>query len=230
VVPLRSCLLLNKSPVLNGKSPKSHTLKKASGYPNGSPYGSAAAAADVAWIVKTRPKWYTDLLRSRFDANTGEITAESVYRTDCLTQGNNRKIKAVNAFTDHFKRPYQRKEVTLLFYTFTVANQANVTISDCIKHFKKRLERRNIKMHGFVWVLEVSDTLHVHYHALFAIDRIDFKGSRLPSFLILDKIWGARCQVEAVRSSVRRYLAKYFVKAKSRIVGKRQFGKSIPKK
>jgi hypothetical protein len=226
LVPLRSCLLLNKSPVLNGKS---DSLKA---------YASAAAAAaaagpdlpsPVAWLVKTRPKWYTDLLRSRFEPNTGEITAQSVYRTDCLTQGNNRKIKAVNAFTKHFNPLYQRKKVTLLFYTFTVANQANVNISDCVKHFKKRLHRRGIKLHGFVWVLEVSDSLHVHYHALFAIDRINFKGSRLPAYLKLDKIWGARCQVEAVRSSVRSYLSKYFVKAKNRIVGKRQFGKSIPK-
>ena len=186
-------------------------------------------AVSSHWIVKTKPKWYTDLLQTNFDRNTGEILAQSVYRTDCLTQGNNRKIKAVNRFCEHFKDPYKYKQVSLFFYTFTIANQAKVTIRDCFKAFQKRLKRRNINLHGYVWILEVSDDLHVHYHALVATDRINCRGSKLPDYLKLNDVWGANCQVQFIRKSVRYYLATYFTKNKNRIVGKRQFGLKLPK-
>lgn len=186
-------------------------------------------AANSQWIVKTKPKWYTDLLQTNFDRNTGEILAQSVYRTDCLTQGNNRKIKAVNRFCEHFKQPYAKRQVSLFFYTFTIANQAKLTIRDCFKAFQKRLKRRNINLHGYVWILEISDNLHVHYHALVATDRINCKGGKLPDYLKLNDLWGAACDVQFIRKSVRYYLATYFTKNKNRIVGKRQFGLKLPK-
>lgn len=198
-VPLRSCLLHHKG------------------------------AANSQWLIKTKPKWFTDLLQTDFDRNTGEITAQSVYRTDCLTQGNNRKIKAVNRFCEHFKQPYANRQVSLFFYTFTIANQAKVTIRDCFKAFQKRLKRRNIKLHGYVWILEISDNLHVHYHALVATDRINCKGGKLPDYLKLNEIWGANCNVQFIRKSVRYYLATYFTKNKNRIVGKRQYALKLTK-
>lgn len=188
------------------------------------------AAADY-WLIKTKPKWFTDLLQTNFDRNTGEILAQSVYRTDCLTAGNNRKIKAVNRFCGYFEPLYQKRQISLFFYTFTIANQAKVSIKDCFEAFKKRLKRRNIKLHGYTWILEVSDKLHVHYHALVATDRINCRGGSLPEFFKLDNIWGAKCQVQFIRKSVRYYLATYFTKNKNRIVGKRQFGcVGVPKK
>lgn len=183
------------------------------------------------WIVKTKAKWQTDLLQTDFDRNTGEILGQSVYRTDDLTSGNNRKIKAVNRFCDHFKEPYRKRQVSLFFITLTAANQSKLTVRDCFKAFKKRLKRRGIKLHGYVWILEISDNLHVHYHALVATDRINFKGQSLPDFLKLNDLWGARCQIECVRKSVRYYLATYFTKNKSRILGKRQYGiVGVPRK
>lgn len=199
-VPLRSCLLHHK------------------------------VAADSIWLIKTKPKWFTDLLQTNFSRDTGEILSQSVYRTDCLTAGNNRKIKAVNRFCDHFKEPYRKREVSMFFYTLTIANQAKVTIKECMDAFHKRLKRRNIKLHGYVWILEISDNLHVHYHALVATDRINCRGNSLPDFLKLDNVWGANCQVQFIRKSVRYYLATYFTKNKNRIVGKRQYGLKMPKK
>lgn len=198
-VPLRSCLLHHK------------------------------AAANSVWLVKTKPKWFTDLLQTNFDRNTGEILAQSVYRTDCLTAGNNRKIKAVNRFCDRFKEPYRKHQVSMFFYTFTIANQAKVTIKACMEAFQKRLKRRNIKLQGYIWILEISDDLHVHYHALVATDRINCKGGKLPEFLKLNDLWGANCQVQFIRKSVRYYLATYFTKNKNRIVGKRQYGLKMAK-
>lgn len=187
-------------------------------------------AADSCWLVRTKPKWFTDLLQTDFDRNTGEILAQSVYRTDDLTSGNNRKIKAVNRFCEHFKQPYAKRQVSLFFYTFTVANQAKVTIRSCFDAFTKRLKRRGIRLHGYIWILEISDNLHVHYHALVATDRVRCKGSKLPDYFKLDDVWGANCQVQFIRKSVRYYLAQYFTKNKNRIVGKRQYGLKLPKK
>lgn len=188
-------------------------------------------AVSDTWLIKTQPKWFTDLLRNDIDRNTGEITAQSVYRTDCLTQGNNRKIKAVNRFCEAFKALYAARKVSMWFYTFTAANQARVNIRDCFKAFKKRLKRRGIALRGYVWILEISDNLHVHYHALVVTDRINCKGGSLPDFMKLDDVWGARCQVQFVSKGkgVRYYLAHYFTKNKNRIVGRRQYGVSISK-
>jgi hypothetical protein len=187
--------------------------------------------ADVStWLIKTKPKWFTDLLQTNFDRNTGEILSQSVYRTDCLTQGNNRKIKAVNRFCKHFEPMYLKRQVSMFFYTFTIANQASVTIKQCFDAFQKRLKRRDIKLQGYVWILEVSDNLHVHYHALVATDRINCRGGPLPEYLKMDNVWGAKCQVQFIRKSVRYYLATYFTKNKNRIVGKRQYGLKMPKK
>jgi hypothetical protein len=189
----------------------------------------AAGNHQKAWEIKTKPKWWTNLLQTDFDTNTGEIYGQSVYRTDDLTAGNNRKIKAVNKFCNHFSEAYKMRKVSLLFYTFTVANQAKITIRECMDAFHKRLKRRNIKLHGYVWILEVSDNLHVHYHALIAIDRINCRGKKLPEYLKLNNVWGAICQVEFIKKSVRYYLATYFTKNKNRISGKRQYGLKLPK-
>lgn len=198
-VPLRTCLLHN-----NG-------------------------AVNSEWVVKTKPKWFTDLARTDVDVNTGEITGQSVYRTDDLTAGNNRKIKAVNRFTGYFNPLYKARKVSMLFYTFTVANQAKLDIRDLFKVLRKRLKRNNVNLNGYLWVLEVSDNLHVHYHAIVVTDRIKCKGSKLPSFFIMDDVWGARCQVQFIRKNVRYYLATYFTKNKNRIERKRLYGLKMPK-
>jgi hypothetical protein len=182
------------------------------------------------WFIKTKPKWLTNLLQTDFDANTGEILSQSVYSTDDLTAGNNRKIKAVNKFCERFKPLYSERKVSMLFYTLTLANQAKTNIRDCLKAFRKRLIRKGIKIHGYVWVLEISDTLHVHYHAMVVIDRINIKGQQMPEFLKLDDLWGANTQVQFVQKNIQAYLAKYFVKNKNRIIGKRQYGVMVADK
>lgn len=199
-LPLRSCLLHNK------------------------------ADAERLIYIKTKPKWITDLLQTNFSRDTGEILSQEVYRTDDLTQGNNRKIKAVNRFCSHFKPLYEKRKISLLFYTLTLANREDASIKKCFDAFSKRMKRQKIGLHGYVWISEVSDNLHWHYHAIIAIDRIKCKGGSLPEFLKMDNIWGARCQVEFIRKNVRYYLANYFTKNKNRINGKRQYGLKMPKK
>jgi hypothetical protein len=204
-VPLRTCLLHHKS----DKNP--------------------------LWIAKTQPKWFTNLLEYQLDLNTGEMNEVGVYQTDCLTSANNRKIKAVNRFVQRFSDLYWSKKVTMWFYTLTTANQSKLTISQCMNTLKKRLTRNGVEMLGYLWVLEVSDDLHVHYHALVVTNRMNFRGKQLPDFLKVDDVWGCICQVEAVKISVKYYLSKYFIKNKVRIQSdsdgkrKRQYGCRLPK-
>lgn len=186
--------------------------------------------AALEWHIKTKPKWLTNLLKTEYNTNTGEILSQSVYATDDLTAGNYRKIKAVNKFCERFKPLYAKREVSMLFYTLTLANQAKTNIRDCLKAFRKRLKRHDVNLHGYVWVLEISDSLHVHYHAMVVIDRINIRGLDMPSYLKLDDLWGANTQVQFVKKNIQSYLSKYFVKNKNRIIGKRQYGVMVADK
>jgi hypothetical protein len=181
------------------------------------------------WVIKTLPKWNVDLLESHLDRDTGEIVSQGVYTTNDLKSGNYRKIRAVNRFCDAYQELYKRRKVSIFFYTLTIANQAKTNIRTLFDSFKARLKRNGIKLNGYVWVLEISEDLHVHYHALVCVDRINLKGKSIPEFLKINDLWGARTQIEFARKHVRSYLSKYFVKKSSRILGKRTYGISIKK-
>ena len=201
VVPLRSCLLLN------------NVLKTENGN----------------WVIKTKPKWVTDLLESSLDKETGEILSQGVYTTDDLKSGNNRKIKAVNRFCTHFNPLYRKRKVSLFFGALTLANESNVDIRKLTKLYKQRLKRNGVNVLGFLWVLEISDKLHVHYHFLMATNRLNFKGSGIPEFMKPSDIWGRRTSIEFVKFDVRYYLGKYFTKCQYRILKHRSYGISMPK-
>lgn len=182
-----------------------------------------------SWIIKSKPKWFTDLLQTTLDKNTGEIIDTSVYQTNDLTSGNYRKIKAVNKFCDVYEPLYRKHEISVMFYTLTLANETDATIPKLMNAFKMRLKRNGIKLRGYVWVLEISDKLHIHYHLLVATDRIKIKGKKMPEFLKINDLWKCRTQVKFAQKHVRGYLAKYFVKCSSRILHKRSYGLTISK-
>jgi hypothetical protein len=182
------------------------------------------------FLVKTEPKWYTDLLHTKVDSDTGEIIGTDVYSTCDLKKSNRRKIKAVDKFCDHFQPLYRKKKVSLMFATLTIANESETNIRDLINNFKKRLKRKKINLYGYLWISEVSPDLHWHYHLIFSIDRLNIKGGFLPDYLKLDNLWGSRCQMEFVKKDVRFYLSQYFKKNNYRIEGKRSYGMTISKK
>lgn len=183
----------------------------------------------TSWQIKTKPKWVTDLLQSELDKETGEILGQSVYTTDDLKSGNYRKIKALNNFCDVFQPMYKRRKCSIFFYTLTLANQSRTDVRGALNTLKTRLKRKGVNLKGYVWVLEISDKLHVHYHALICTDRINIKGKSIPAFLKMNDVWGCRTQVAFAESHVRNYLAKYFTKNSARIIGKRSYGLSIKK-
>jgi predicted SprT family Zn-dependent metalloprotease len=116
-----------------------------------------------------------------------------------------------------------------MFYTLTLANETDVTIPKLMNAFKMRLKRNGIKLRGYVWVLEISENLHVHYHLLVATDRIKIKGKKMPEFLKINDLWKRRTQVKFAQKHVRGYLAKYFVKCSNRILHKRSYGLTMNK-
>ena len=189
------------------------------------------------WTIKSQPKYFTDLLQSTASRDTGEVLSQEVYRTDDLTAGNYRKIKALNAFKNAFMADYRERKISMFFYTFTVANENGVPISKLFNGLKKRFIRNSHQLRGYVWTLEIAkDTLHIHYHALIACDRVRCAGKKLPDWLKMDDIWKASCGVAFAKKNFNYYLAKYLVKNKWRVADdgngkrKRQYGLKIPKK
>jgi hypothetical protein len=188
--------------------------------------------------VKTSPKWYTDLLVSQIDTDTGELTDFSIYTTNEFKQANGRKIKAINSFVDYFEPLYKRRQISMLFYTLTLAEYGK-PIADVIEALKLRCKRNGKPILGYVWISEVSEDLHWHYHIAIAVNRINVKGKSLPDYLKIDNLWPTRTGVEFVRKNIRHYMAKYFAKNQFKMIAYdnqgllkiiRVYGKSIPKK
>ena len=175
--------------------------------------------------VKTRPKWYTDLLGWEVDQETGEMIPVEIYRSDDFKAANGRKIKSLDKFCEVYQPLYQQKKCTLFFLTFTSANNARIIWRDMVHLIKKRYEREGIKIRGFIWTAEVSEKLHWHYHLCLATDRVQWK--KIPARMKFEKLWGQRTEIDFVKKNVRHYMAKYFAKCDARVIGQRSYGKSI---
>jgi hypothetical protein len=63
---------------------------------------------------------------------------------------------------------------------------------------------------GYLWVSEVSDGYHWHYHIALAIPRVKWKS--IPNWIKPNIIWGQRTKIEFVKKSVASYLGKYISK------------------
>lgn len=168
-------------------------------------------------LIKTAPKWATQLNCTGYDPETGEMI-DVVYSTDDLRASNNRKIKALNQFCDVYQPLYKSHDVSLLLHTFTQADYAYLPMRrmlDTIKYRYRLLER---EIRGYVWVLEISKPehdkigFHPHYHLVIACDRINVKGKGIPDELKLDDVWGQQTNVEFVKKNIRSYLGSYMGK------------------
>lgn len=187
VLPLRSCLILNKS------SKKYDEI-----------------------LIKDTPKWLTTMQVSGVSEDTGEIFYFDDYKTDDLKQGNSRMIKTVEKFCNYYEPLYKKRKVSVLFHTFTRIEHSKkdmITMLECVKMRYKSLNR---PIRGYLWCCEVSETLHIHYHLVVAIDRLTV--SAIPDELKMESLWGQRTGVEFIKRSVKRYLTKYLYKGNARII------------
>jgi hypothetical protein len=174
--------------------------------------------------IKTRPKWYTDLMEWEVDQISGEMVPKGVYTSDDFKCSNGKKIKALDKFCKKYQPLYRSRKVSLFFLTFTRANYASLkwnTMSKLIMQYFKRL---GIEVRGHIWTAEISDNLHWHYHICICTNRVDFSKTGIPPSLKFDSLWGQRTEIDFVKKNVRHYMAKYFAKCNSRAIGHRSYG------
>lgn len=180
---------------------------------------------DPVFVLKTQPKWIQNFSGSITDTETGEIEENVLYSTNDNESATKRKRKAIRKFSDHFDPLYQDRKVSVMMLTITRANCANTDIRDFLRQYYKRFERRNLPILGYLWVSEVSDNYHWHYHVILAFPRVKWKS--IPNWIKPNSIWGQRTKIEFVKKSVSAYLGKYVGKDNiGRLQGYRGYGVS----
>ena len=191
------------------------------------------------WVLQANDKNLTTLRKVTYASHvmdTGEvIRGHLIEDTDIVVgdmwNGIKRRDKSINAFCKHFAPKYEARKVSMFFFTLTIADLTGVDIRNILDILKKRgkTQKPAYPVIGYHWVLEVSESKHVHYHVIVVTRRMHLKGKKLPEWLFLDNQWKARTQVSFVKGDVYQYCCKYLKKGIVRVVNKRMYGKSISK-
>lgn len=218
--PFESCLLNDKSATFDrserAKNSEIDSKNDKNSKTDGKKTGKKALSERILAIAK-EPKWKTTLQYIEIDSETGECLGLNTLETDSFKASNASKIRAMDLFSNAYNHLYYRRQVTLLFHTFTRADACNNTWSGFMELLLKRYKRLGIPVLGYVWVLEVGEKDGmIHYHLVTAIKRTRFK--TLPKQLKFEDAWGSRTRFEFVQKNVRRYMAKYFAKNRHRVL------------
>jgi hypothetical protein len=176
-------------------------------------------------LISEIPKWLTVLEKPvAVDTGSGEINYED-YQTDDFKASRNRKIKTVEKFCDFYEPLYRRREVSLLFHTFTRIDYAKKDMRRMLDKVKIRYNSLGWPIRGYLWALELKKNekliYHIHYHLVIATDRVRI--IEIPSALKFEDLWGQRTGVEFITKSIRRYLSKYLYKSDAKLLGKRSY-------
>jgi hypothetical protein len=95
-------------------------------------------------------------------------------------------------------------------------NYANILFSRMLDDMKYRFAKiLNKPIKAFIWVLEVSNHFHAHYHICIIIDRLIVK--KMPESMKFEGLWGQRTEFSFVRKGIKRYMSKYFAKEQYRL-------------
>lgn len=180
-------------------------------------------------LITPIPKRLTTLEVTRENPDTGEISHYEHYTDDFKFQ-KNRQRTAVKKFCDFYEPLYRKKEVSVLFHTFTRWDYSKRNISMMLDAAKVRYKALKRPIRGWLWVLELKkndgmDTgYHIHYHLVVAIDRLNIRGKEMPAELKFEELWGQRTDVEFVKYSVRRYLTKELGKGSdAKLINRRSY-------
>lgn len=184
--------------------------------------------------------WYKQL---NVNTVTGEI--ETVIKeTDTLIRQRSKIINTLKAFDRIYKPLYYQKKVSCLFGTLTDLPAAKITIRMFIANLKKAFKRSGINLLSYCWTLEVKYKpdakgkelpIHVHYHFVLAIERIEVTGGRMPHCLsssYLQSMYGRSVKVTFIKGgdACLRYCSKYISKSGDRengvVLGLRRYGAS----
>ena len=187
---------------------------------------------DKLWLAQYEPKYLTTLRKVTRNIITGEISEDVEIVVGDIYKRLKRRNRSIKAFADHFAPLYARYKVSMFFFTLTIADHTGVDIRNILDILKKRGKAQkpdSCPIIGYHWVLELASDNHIHYHACVVTNRMNIVGKRMPKWLKLDNVWGARTQVVFVEKDVHQYLSNYLNKGFIPIVGKRMYGKSITK-
>ncbi|MEI8338280.1 MAG: hypothetical protein WCF92_04025, partial [bacterium] len=133
--------------------------------------------------VRTEPKYLTKLAEFQNDKQGFPVIVKEIETND-LKASNHRKIKAVDKWCNYWQPIYKQKKCSLFFITLTQLNKARISIVSLMDVLKKNLKRNDIQLLDYLWILEVSEGLHAHYHLVISTERITLK--KIPDFLKLE--------------------------------------------
>lgn len=165
-------------------------------------------------FVRTVPKYLTTLAEFKYCEDGLPVLIGNLETND-LKASNHRKIKAVDKWCEYWQPLYKKRKITLLFFTLTRANKARMGIGDLMRILKINLKRNNVDLLDYLWIQEISEGLHFHYHLVIAIPRVRWKS--IPKFLKMESYWGQRTEINFVKKNIKYYLSKYFKKSAWRI-------------
>jgi len=166
--------------------------------------------------------WYKQF---NVNTSTGEIEA-IIKESDTLIRQRGKIINTLKAFDRIYKPLYYQKKVSCLFGTLTNLPEAKITIRMFISNLKKAFKRSGINLLSYCWVHEVKYKhdakvkelpIHVHYHFVLAIERIEVTGGKLPVCLsasYLTSMYGRIASVTFIKGgdACLRYCSKYISK------------------
>jgi hypothetical protein len=166
--------------------------------------------------------WYKQF---NVNTSTGEIEA-IIKETDSLIRQRGKIINTLKAFDRIYKPLYYQKKVSCFFGTLTDVPAAKITIRMFMANLKKALKRSGINLLSYCWVNEVKYKhdakgkelpIHVHYHFVLAIERIEVTGGKLPvclSAAYLTEMYGRIASVTFIKGgdACLRYCSKYISK------------------
>jgi len=176
--------------------------------------------AEFEVYISRTPKWLTRFEKESVNIDSGEVVY-SDYLSDDFKASRNRKIKTVEKFCNFYEPLYQAREVSLLFHTFTRMNYSKQDMRRMLDNVKIRYGALKREIRGYIWVLEIPETNHVHYHLIVAIDRYEVK--EIPEQLKFDDLWGQLTNVEFIKKGIRVYLSKYLYKSNAKLLHKRSY-------
>jgi hypothetical protein len=166
--------------------------------------------------------WYKQF---NINTSTGEIEA-IIKESDTLIKQRGKIINTLKSFDRIYKPLYYQKKVSCLFGTLTNLPEAKITIRMFISNLKKAFKRSGINLLSYCWVNEVKYKpeakgkelpIHVHYHFVLAIERIEVTGGKLPEALssaYLTEMYGRIASVTFIKGgdACLRYCSKYISK------------------
>jgi hypothetical protein len=157
------------------------------------------STGEMCFLAVNVPKYYSYIQCKReLNIDTGEFFEGEIIEVNNLSTQRGKLKNKLKEFDTYFSPLYKAKRVSVCMLTLTRANYSKHCISSFLKAYKRVLKASKQTLYGLIWCSEVSyetGTPHWHYHIMFALERIECKGSKKPFYMqqsYLTELWGQR--------------------------------------